>query len=155
MKDDLSDATSATLLGRVGVSPSDPAAWARFVGVYGPRIRGWCRQWGLQEADSEDVTQDVMLRMAQRLRTFTYDPSRSFRGWLHTVTRNALAEFLAHRKRQCAGSGDDRVLELLQSVPGARTCWLASRSSSTRRSWARLRPRRAGSGHISGRRSSC
>ena len=33
------------------------------------------------------------------------------------MTRNALAEFLAHRKRQCAGSGDDRVLELLQSVP--------------------------------------
>ncbi len=117
MKDDLPDATSATLLGRVGVSPSDPAAWARFVGVYGPKIRGWCKRWGLQEADSEDVTQDVLLRMAQRMRSFTYDPARSFRGWLHTVTRNALAEFLAHRKRHCAGSGDDRVLELLQSVP--------------------------------------
>jgi RNA polymerase sigma factor (sigma-70 family) len=97
MNDELLDATSATLLG--------------------PKIRGWCKRWGLQEADSEDVTQDVLLRMAQRMRTFTYDPARSFRGWLHTVTKNALAEFLSHRKRQCAGSGDDRVLEMLQSVP--------------------------------------
>jgi RNA polymerase sigma factor (sigma-70 family) len=117
MKDELSDATSATLLGRVRLSPGDAAAWDRFVGVYGPKIRGWCKRWGLQEADSEDVTQDVLLRMAQRMRTFTYDPARSFRGWLHTVTKNALAEFLSHRKRQCAGSGDDRVLELLESVP--------------------------------------
>ncbi len=117
MKLDLTDSTSATLLGRVGLSPSDTAAWARFVSVYGPKIRGWCRRWGLQEADSEDVTQEVLLRMAQKLGTFTYDPSRSFRGWLRTVTHNALATFVADRQRRCTGSGDDRVLERLQSVP--------------------------------------
>ena len=157
MKDDLPDATSATLLGRVALSPGDTVAWDRFVGVYGPKIRGWCKRWGLQEADSEDVTQDVLLRMAQRMRTFTYDPARSFRGWLHTVTKNALAEFLAHRKRQCAGSGDDRVLELLQSVPGARTCSIASRSSSTPRCWARPSPApwASASSPTPGRRFSC
>ena len=110
------DPTSATLLGRVGLSPNDQVAWARFVGVYGSKIRGWCRRWGLQEADTEDVTQDVLLRLAQKLGTFQYDPSRSFRGWLRTVTQNALADFLAHRKRQCSGSGDDEVLAQLQSV---------------------------------------
>jgi RNA polymerase sigma factor (sigma-70 family) len=117
MNDELLDATSTTLLGRVASSTGDTAAWELFVGVYGPKIRGWCKRWGLQDADSEDVTQDVLLCMAQRMQTFTYDPARSFRGWLHTVTNNALAQFLSHRKRQCAGSGDDRVLELLQSVP--------------------------------------
>jgi RNA polymerase sigma factor (sigma-70 family) len=110
------DRTSATLLGQVGLSPSDHAAWERFVAVYGTKIRGWCRRWGLQEADSEDVTQDVLLRLAQKLSTFQYDRSRSFRGWLRTVTQNALADFLAHRKRQCTGSGDDAVFEQLQSV---------------------------------------
>jgi RNA polymerase sigma factor (sigma-70 family) len=117
MKCDPADSTSETLLGRVGLSPSDTVAWARFVAVYGPKIRGWCRQWGLQEADAEDVTQDVLLRMAQKLGTFVYDPSRSFRGWLRTVTQNALAHFVADRKRRCAGSGDAQVVELLQSVP--------------------------------------
>ncbi len=110
------DPTSATLLGQVGLSPSDEAAWARFVGLYGSRIQGWCRRWGLQEADSEDVTQDVLLRLAQKLGTFHYDPTRSFRGWLKTVTLNALADFLADRKRQCRGSGDDRVFKQLQSI---------------------------------------
>ena len=110
------DPTSATLLGRVGLSPSDEVAWARFVGLYGSRIQAWCRQWGLQAADSEDVTQDVLLRLAQKLRTFNYDPSRSFRGWLRTVTQHALADFLAARKRQCSGSGDDQVLAQLQTV---------------------------------------
>ena len=62
------------------------------------------------------MTQDVLLRLAQKLGTFQYDPSRSFRGWLRTVTQNALADFLADRKRQCSGSGDDEVLEQLQSV---------------------------------------
>jgi RNA polymerase sigma factor (sigma-70 family) len=110
------DPTSATLLGKVGLSPNDQVAWARFVGLYGSRIRGWCRRWGLQEADSEDVTQDVLLRLAQKLGAFNYDPSRSFRGWLRTVTQNALTDFLADRKRRCSGSGDDAVFEQLQSV---------------------------------------
>ena len=80
MQLDSIDPTSSTLLGQVGLSPSDEVAWARFVGLYGSRIRGWCRRWGLQEADSEDVTQDVLLRLAQKLAAFHYDPSRSFRG---------------------------------------------------------------------------
>ncbi len=116
MELDSIDPTSATLLDRVGLNPNDQVAWARFVGLYGSRIRGWCRQWGLQAADSEDVTQDVLLRLAQKLRTFQYDPSRSFRGWLRTVTHNALADFLADRRRQCSGSGDDDVLDQLRSV---------------------------------------
>jgi RNA polymerase sigma factor (sigma-70 family) len=110
------DHTSATLLDRVGLGPGDHVAWARFVDLYGSRIRGWCRRWGLQEADSEDVTQDVLLRLSQKLREFQYDPSRSFRGWLRTMTQHALADFLAQRKRQCSGSGDDAVLEQLQST---------------------------------------
>ena len=116
MEFDSIDLTSTTLLGRVGLSPHDEVAWARFVALYGSKIRGWCLRWGLQAADTEDVTQEVLLRLARKLGTFQYDRSRSFRGWLRTVTRNALADFLADRKRQCAGSGDDAVWEQLRSV---------------------------------------
>jgi RNA polymerase sigma factor (sigma-70 family) len=117
MKLNLNDSTSSTLLGRVGLSPSDTVAWAKFVGVYGPKIRGWCRRWGLQDADAEDITQDVLLRMAQKLRSFRYDPARSFRAWLRAVTQHALADFVADRKKQCRGSGDDRAVAILESVP--------------------------------------
>jgi RNA polymerase sigma factor (sigma-70 family) len=113
---DATDAPHAALLFRVGQSPTDQVAWGRFVALFGCQIRRWCRRWGLQEADSEDVTQDVLLRLARRLPAFDYDPARSFRGWLWTVTQNALADFIAERKRQFPGSGDHLVVGLLESV---------------------------------------
>src|SRR5262249_57495976 len=87
--------TSKTLLNRLR-SPLDQAAWNEFVERYGRRIYGWCRQWGLQEADAQDVTQDVLLRLARKMRSFAYDPSRSFRGWLRTLTHHASTHFLQH-----------------------------------------------------------
>ena len=112
-----SDRTSLTLLGRVSKDPSDFVAWETFVTRYGPKIHGWCRQRGLQPADAEDVTQDVLLRLSRAMRTFTYDPTRTFRGWLRTVTLHALSDFAAERRRRPGvGSGDDRVREVLGTV---------------------------------------
>ena len=51
-----------------------------FMARYGPKIHAWCRRWGLQEADAQDVTQMVLLRLSVKVREFVYDPSRSFRG---------------------------------------------------------------------------
>ena len=107
--------TSGTLLRRVR-SPLDQEAWNEFVELYGRRIYGWCRQWGLQEADAEDVTQDVLLRLASKMRDFAYDPSRSFRGWLRTLTHHAWSEFLLDHKRPGAGSGDSQVMQALEQV---------------------------------------
>ena len=116
MKSYSSDAsTSETLLNRVR-SPLDQAAWTEFVERYGRRIYGWCRQWGLQEADAQDVTQDVLLRLARKMRSFAYDPARSFRGWLRTLTHHAWSDFLQDRKRPGAGSGDGEVARALEQV---------------------------------------
>ena len=41
--------TSSTLLHRV--RSRDPAAWQRFVNLYGPLVYHWGRRAGLQEAD--------------------------------------------------------------------------------------------------------
>jgi RNA polymerase sigma-70 factor (ECF subfamily) len=91
--------TSPSLLGRLRQDPIDQAAWADFVERYGRRIFAWSQQGRLQEADAEDVTQMVLVRLAERLRTFAYDPSRSFRGWLRTLTRHAWSDFVAARQR--------------------------------------------------------
>jgi RNA polymerase sigma-70 factor (ECF subfamily) len=108
--------TSPTLLGRLREAPTDQPAWEAFVGRYGPKIHAWCRRWGLPELDAEDVTQNVLVILARQLRTFRYDPTRRFRAWLRTVTRHALADFLADRARPDRGSGDSQVLGVLNGV---------------------------------------
>jgi RNA polymerase sigma-70 factor (ECF subfamily) len=108
--------TSPTLLGRLARVPTDERAWADFAERYGRRIYGWCRHWQLQEADAEDITQQVLLKLAQKMRAFSYDPSRSFRAWLKTVVHHAWRDFADHRQRSDTGSGDTHVLEMLQTV---------------------------------------
>jgi RNA polymerase sigma-70 factor (ECF subfamily) len=108
--------TSPTLLDRLRQDPGDEAAWQSFVQRYGPKIYGWCKQWKLQDVDAEDVTQTVLLGLAKKLRTFVYDPQRSFRGWLRTLTQHALSDSLAERARPDAGSGDSQMLDRLNGV---------------------------------------
>lgn len=108
--------TSLTLLGRLREEPTRSAAWTEFVERYGPKIYEWCRKWRLQEADARDVSQAVLLKLAAQMRSFSYDPSGSFRGWLRTVTVNACQDFVATAHRSGRGSGDSQVLEMLQSI---------------------------------------
>ena len=124
MADSSASSTSVSLLSRIRGDASDPEAWREFVQRYAPKIYRWCRQWKLQEADAEDVTQNVLTKLAAKLRTFAYDPELSFRGWLKTVTQNALRDFLAERRRPGLGSGDSAVALLLDSLQ-ARTDLLA------------------------------
>jgi RNA polymerase sigma-70 factor (ECF subfamily) len=111
-----SSSTSPTLLGRLRLNPTDQAAWTEFVKRYGPRIYRWCRRWHLQEADADDVTQLVLATLAQKMSRFAYDPARSFRAWLKTITQHAWSDFLAAKRRAGQGSGDSQVAELLQSI---------------------------------------
>jgi RNA polymerase sigma-70 factor (ECF subfamily) len=109
--------TRPSLLVGLRERPDDQAAWVSFVRRYGPMVDGWCRAWGLQPADAEDVTQTVLLKLAVHLRAFQYDPSRRFRGYLKTVAHNAWVDFVTARKRGIAGSGDTAVLAALQTEP--------------------------------------
>jgi RNA polymerase sigma-70 factor (ECF subfamily) len=108
-------ATSTTLVLRLQQSPSDKAAWAEFVERYGRRIHGWCRQWGLQDADAQDVTQTVLLKLLLAMRSFRYDPNLRFRAWLKTVTHHAWQDWV-RGQRQIARGGECATNDPLQSV---------------------------------------
>jgi RNA polymerase sigma-70 factor (ECF subfamily) len=109
-------ATSITLLERLRQQPADQAAWAELVRRYGPLVYRWARRWHLQESDAQDVTQAVLVRLAEKMHSFHYDPSGSFRAYLKTLARFAWLDFLQTRKQPGAGSGGSEVLELLASV---------------------------------------
>ncbi len=101
--------TSLTLLERLQKNPDDPQAWTLFIERYQPRIRRWCLTWGLQDSDADDVAQNVLVKLFAALRKFQYDPSRSFRAWLKTVTQHAWSDFVSARRRdpgQTAGRID-------------------------------------------------
>jgi RNA polymerase sigma factor (sigma-70 family) len=107
--------TCPTLLSRLRHDPSNEAAWDEFVEQYGRHIYRWCRQWRLQDADAEDVTQEILLKLARKLRDFAYDPKSSFRGWLKTVAHHAWRDFV-DGQGLARPIADERIWELLQSV---------------------------------------
>jgi RNA polymerase sigma-70 factor (ECF subfamily) len=107
--------TNTTLLGRLALFPLDQAAWAEFVERYGPLVVHWCRRWGAQEADALDITQVVLAKLAVRMRSFAYDPTRSFRTWLRTVALNAWRDSIGAR-RPDAARGETETIRLLLAV---------------------------------------
>lgn len=107
--------TRVTLLARLARSgETDQAAWADFVDHYGRKIYQWCLRWSLQPADAQDVAQTVLLKLATRMKDFRYDPARSFRAWLKTVTYHAWKDFLDSRQR-AAASASEEALQSLQA----------------------------------------
>jgi RNA polymerase sigma-70 factor (ECF subfamily) len=105
--------TPLTLLERVQKSPADPEAWGEFVKRYGPMIRAWCLNWGLQDSDADDVAQNVLVKLLSAMRNFRYDPAKSFHGWLKTVTQHALSNFSNEQRKKAGAVGPDvTIIEL-------------------------------------------
>src|SRR6476659_8373417 len=107
--------TRATLLARLRRDPLSDVAWDEFVEQYGRHIYRWCRQWRLQDADAEDVAQEILLKLARKLRDFAYNPQSSFRGWLKTVAHHAWTDFVDGRSL-ARPIGGDPIWDALQTV---------------------------------------
>src|SRR5262249_53512195 len=81
----------------------------------GRQIYMWCRHWQLQDADAQEVTQQVLVRLLAKMKDFVYDPGRSFRAWLKTVAHHAWQDLVV--SRQQSGTGSTQVWEQLLAVP--------------------------------------
>ena len=104
--------TRASLLIRVR-DPADQAAWHEFVEIYRPVILRLAQQKGMQDADAEDVAQQVLVAVSKAVEQREHDPKRAkFRTWLHRVAHNAILNALT-RGRRDRGSGDSALLAVL------------------------------------------
>jgi RNA polymerase sigma-70 factor (ECF subfamily) len=65
---------------------------------YGPRIYSLARRMLGNDADAEDVTQDVLLQVVRKLDTFRGESA--FPTWLHRVTANAALNYRRKRATQ-------------------------------------------------------
>ena len=108
--------TSYTLLTRVR-DVNDQQAWNEFVECYAPKIFLWCRRFHLQESDASDVTQEVLVKLVSAMQSFVYDPARgSFRGWLKTITTNAVRDLGRTWQRDGRAVGNAHLAQLLESL---------------------------------------
>ena len=95
------DDTSSSLLARVKNQNAD--AWLQLATWVGPYILGWCRRAGLQAADCDDVSQQVLTNVWHGLAKFRADQAgQSFRGWVYVITRNCVADLRERRRREQA-----------------------------------------------------
>jgi RNA polymerase sigma-70 factor (ECF subfamily) len=98
----------------------DERAWCEFIEIYGPLIYQLARRRGLQEADAQDLAQEVFRAVARAIDRYDPDPARgSFRAWLARVTSNLIINWLAAARRQPRGTGDTDMLHLLEQQPEA------------------------------------
>ena len=94
------------------------AAWQEFIRLYGPVVYGFARKRGLQDADAADLMQDVMRSVSAAIGRLDYDRNQgTFRGWLFTITRNKIFNFLSARRIRPQGSGDTTTNRLLEEHP--------------------------------------
>ncbi len=123
MPSDDAPSTSISLLNHVRDGQEN--AWARFVQLYGPLVVHWCRQYGLQASDMEDIVQDVFLTVSQSLEQFgKTSRSHNFRGWLWTIARSKIMDhFRKNKARPQAVSGTQ-----LANVSTLNSMWDEQRS---------------------------
>jgi RNA polymerase sigma-70 factor (ECF subfamily) len=115
---DESPLTRASLLVQIR-DGANHSAWREFVQLYGPVVYGFARKRGFQDADAADLMQDVLRSVSSAIGRLDYDRQQgTFRGWLFTITRNKILNFIAARKIRPQGSGDTTTNRLLDNQPG-------------------------------------
>jgi RNA polymerase sigma factor (sigma-70 family) len=107
--------TSLSLLERLQREP-DPLSWQRLVELYAPLIARWLTRSPLQNADREDLVQEVLEIVVRKLPEFQRRREGSFRAWLRVVTVNCLREFWRSAKNRPVATGDSDFLKKLQEL---------------------------------------
>jgi RNA polymerase sigma factor (sigma-70 family) len=99
--------TRASLLLRLR-NPQDHDAWVEFVSLYEPVIYRTLRRGGLQDADAQEVLQDLLLAVNRNIERWKLGAEHgSFRGWLRRVTRNLVVSWVRRKQRQLSTTSID------------------------------------------------
>jgi RNA polymerase sigma-70 factor (ECF subfamily) len=93
-------------------SPENREAWAEFVQMYRPVIYRMARRRGMQDADAQDLSQDVLIRISKSIETWVPQEGVRFRHWLRKVASNAIFTAVTKSKPRgiVNGSAAEQIL---------------------------------------------
>lgn len=110
MVNDPDPSTSTTLIERLQADKADASAWEEFDRRYRPQIHAWCRTWGLQPADAEDVAQVVLAKLVTVIRQYRHQPGQHFRSWLRTVSQHVWFDLCSSQRDAIGGEPGQQLL---------------------------------------------
>lgn len=85
----------------------DPQTWRDFDAAYKPLLRHWLKNKGLSATDIEDLIQDILLFVSQRLAGFEHNTrTGAFRKWLRSSTVNLARNYARKLQRSDGGLTD-------------------------------------------------
>ncbi len=88
------EGTSLSLLDRLRDHPSSKEAWNSMDSIYGPLLHRWVARYDLQDADGDDLVQDVLLELRKLLPTFRHNGQRgAFRRWVREILARRVRNF--------------------------------------------------------------
>jgi RNA polymerase sigma-70 factor (ECF subfamily) len=102
--------TSLTWLGRLTASPTE-GDWKQLLAVYGSLLRGWLARSGAAAADHDDLIQDVLVVVVQRVSEFDHRGPGAFRAWLRGILANRLRKYFRDRPPLAADIDLDAVAD--------------------------------------------
>jgi RNA polymerase sigma-70 factor (ECF subfamily) len=95
----------------------DEAAWEQLVKAHVRRVYAVCYRFTGSEAEAEDLTQEVFLRVFRSLKSFRTGEG-SFQVWLHRLTRNLLIDHYRRNRLQRASEPLEAQLSVLEETSG-------------------------------------
>jgi len=75
-------------------------AWHDFFRRYDPLLYQWCLLPSVDAAAADEIRENVWIELSRRMRTFQYDPRKSFRGWLRELCRCRAIDFVRKKQRE-------------------------------------------------------
>jgi len=85
--------------------------------MYAPLIRYWLKRYDVQDADANDLVQEVLLAISKDLGKFEHGGQPgAFRAWIKAILLNRLRKFWRTRDRHPKASGDSDLNERLAQL---------------------------------------